>query len=63
MTIFKECVKIRVFDDGYQNYDIYHNVWYIKEKMYGGGKLHLINCKDSKITIPSISAWKTLPLN
>ena len=51
-------VKISVFDDGNQIYQKYENIWIVFEAFAKGGKLRLVNVKDDKVKIYSISTWK-----
>lgn len=52
-------VKIIVFDDGNEKYEMYPNKWIIIDKMFGGGKLKLRNADYTNIIVNSISSWKT----
>ena len=51
-------VKISVFDDGNQIYQKYENIWIVFGSFANGGKLRLVNVKDDKVKIYSISTWK-----
>ncbi len=51
-------VKISVFDDGNQIYQKYENIWVVFDSFANGGKLRLVNAKDDKVKLYSISTWK-----
>jgi hypothetical protein len=56
-------VMIHTFDDGNTRFKYYNNEWKIKNIMYNGGKLELVNKTDNEVCIYSISSWKTRPVS
>lgn len=51
--------KIKVFDDGRQQYKDLDNVWIVVLSKFNGGKLVLKNAVNKDIVINTISSWKT----
>jgi hypothetical protein len=57
--IMFEYRKIKVFDDGRQQYKDLDNVWIVVLSKFNGGKLVLKNAVNKDIVINTISSWKT----
>lgn len=53
-------VRITCFDDGNDKFADYPNTWKVSSTWKG--KVELVNTENG-VTISSISAWKTIPLN
>jgi len=51
--------KIKVFDDGRQQYKDLENVWIVMLSKFNGSKLVLKNAVNNDIVINTISTWKT----
>ena len=51
--------KIKVFDDGRQQYKDLENVWIVMLSKFNGSKLVLKNAVNKDIVINTISSWKT----
>tara|TARA_B110000008_G_scaffold58017_1_gene57417 strand:+ start:1911 stop:2108 length:198 start_codon:yes stop_codon:yes gene_type:complete len=51
--------KIKVFDDGRQQYKDLENIWIVVSSKFNGGKLVLKNAVNNDIVINTISTWKT----
>ena len=51
--------KIKVFDDGRQQYKDLDNVWIVVLSKFNGSKLVLKNAVNKDIVINTISSWKT----